>query len=124
MGAGRKQLRLALKMYLRRGQLASAAIAESDWDKAESLLTWRKAAYYNFLAVERSELASGYDYTQDDELRTIYEGIVKVNDQLSQQILKWQEDLKDEIRASLKVKATVKKFHSGLQEQNSIQSRV
>ncbi len=113
-----------LEIYLARSKAALDALASEDWDRFDSAIRWRNAAFHNFRAADHVARLQRSDYLSLPGLQQLGQNLQETDLMLTQAIEKQRDRLNQKLIKMSRNRARISKFHSGLQDQSGFQKTV
>ena len=106
------QIEQVLEVYLQRGEAAIEAFESQDYELAKHWITWRKAAYHNFLVLDKKAAMEEQGYPGDPKLQALWRQIQKSSEKLDAMIYEYRGKLKSQLHALQIKKTKFQKFKS------------
>ncbi len=107
------QAKIALAVYLRRGDAAIALLQKDDFDNAMEMLRLRDAAYHNFRALDHLALDQGIDIGKDGEVRDLWLKVEKLNKNLMYMLLSQLNISAQQLKQTTAFRRDLQKYASG-----------
>lgn len=117
-----ENIQSVLRIYLSRGKMAYEALESNLVDEAIELLKKRRAAYYNYLALDYRVRPSVPDYESSGPFAELWESIRAVNQDLEEIMDKQRTMLIQQRLALTKGREKLNKFKSLDSKSGSFQS--
>lgn len=124
MSAFVKQVEAALKAYVERGREALALLEQGEYDAADELLTWRKAAFHNFRMADSLEKEPQARQRIDRTLQSYGTDILQINLQLAAKIEEVSGSLRQDLQNQRVKRQQITKFHSGTNNPSGFQNSI
>jgi len=113
------QARVALNVYLSRGQSALRCMHSKQWPRLERVLRRRAAAFHNFRAADALAQEAGLDVAADSEVAALLAAIFLVDTELAAKMQLAQEDIRSELVKTQAAKAKIGHYRSKFNERNN-----
>src|SRR4051812_21731133 len=119
-----KQVRMALEVYCKRGEVALKYFSEQNFEGVEKMLQLRSAAFHNFCAIDDLARKTGYDAKTDPQVNLLIETLRGVNEKLELCVRAMRDQLGNEMARLRKTRQKLGKYRSGNLTDNRFEKSV